>query len=411
MFKSLRAALLAAACMPSMVLAEPLTMEDAVGRVLASAPQNAVASARADALSAARRAADTKPSASIDVLAENLGVGGRDLNDQVQVEAVYSQRLERGGKRAARIAVVESDLALARTEAVVTRLDLIALVQRHYVDVQAAEAEIGIAREKVAIADQMNREVARRVSAARDPLFAGTRARTQLAEARVDLELAIHARDKAKGRLATLWGGSGEGLEISAAEFLDFSRSEKGDALSAPDLAVHEARVTRAEKATALQRTQAVQDPTVSAGPRYLAGTGDVALVAGVSLPLGNRRLNQANVAEAEAQRRQADAALSVARFQQTRALALAAENVEESRHEAEAIRDKVIPGARQTLAEVRAGYNRGGFTFNDVSAAQSALATARARLVAAARRYHEAGVDYDRLTGRYANLAQEARP
>jgi cobalt-zinc-cadmium efflux system outer membrane protein len=379
-------------------------MEDAIGRVLASAPQNAVASARADALSAARRAADTKPLASIDVVAENLGVGGRDLNDQIQVEATYSQRLERGGKRAARVAVVESDLVLAHTEAVVTRLDLIALVQRHYVDVQAAEAQIGIAREKVAIAEQMNREVTRRVSSARDPLFAGTRARTQLAEAQVDLELAIHARDKARERLATLWAGSSEGLEISAAQFLDFSRSEKGGGLSAPDLAVHEARVARAEKATALQRTQTVQDPTVSAGPRYLAGTGDVALVAGVSLPLGN-------VAEAEAQRRRAAAELSVARFQATRALALAAENVEESRHEAEAIRDKVIPGARQTLAEVRAGYNRGGFTFNDVSAAQSALATVRSRLVAAARRYHEAGVDYDRLTGRYASLAQEARP
>jgi cobalt-zinc-cadmium efflux system outer membrane protein len=349
--------------------------------------------------------------ASIDVVAENLGVGGRDLNDQIQVEATYSQRLERGGKRAARVAVVESDLVLAHTEAVVTRLDLIALVQRHYVDVQAAEAQIGIAREKVAIAEQMNREVTRRVSSARDPLFAGTRARTQLAEAQVDLELAIHARDKARERLATLWAGSSEGLEISAAQFLDFSRSEKGGGLSAPDLAVHEARVARAEKATALQRTQTVQDPTVSAGPRYLAGTGDVALVAGVSLPLGNRRLNQANVAEAEAQRRRAAAELSVARFQATRALALAAENVEESRHEAEAIRDKVIPGARQTLAEVRAGYNRGGFTFNDVSAAQSALATVRSRLVAAARRYHEAGVDYDRLTGRYASLAQEARP
>jgi len=411
MFKSLRAAFLAAACIPSIAMAEPLTMEDAIGRALASAPQNAVSTARNDVLTAARQAADTKPAATVDFLAENLGIGGRDLNNQIQVEANYSQRLERGGKRAARIAVAQSDLALARSEALVTRLDIIALVQRHFVEVQATEAEIAIAREKVAVAEALNREVARRVSSARDPLFAGTRARTQLAEARVDLELAIHARDKAKDRLAAIWGGSAAGLEISDARFLEFGRGEQAGSPAMADLAVYEARVARAESATALQRTQAVQDPTISAGPRYLAGTGDVALVAGVSLPLGNRRLNEAQVAAAEAQRRQADAELSVARFQQTRALALAAEKVEEAQHEAEAIRDKVIPGAKQTLAEVRAGYNRGGFTFNDVSTAQSTLATARARLVAAARRYHEAGVEYDRLTGRHANLAQEARP
>ena len=268
MFKSLRAAFLAAACIPSIAMAEPLTMEDAIGRALASAPQNAVSTARNDVLTAARQAADTKPAATVDFLAENLGIGGRDLNNQIQVEANYSQRLERGGKRAARIAVAQSDLALARSEALVTRLDIIALVQRHFVEVQATEAEIAIAREKVAVAEALNREVARRVSSARDPLFAGTRARTQLAEARVDLELAIHARDKAKDRLAAIWGGSAAGLEISDARFLEFGRGEQAGSPAMADLAVYEARVARAESATALQRTQAVQDPTITAGPR-----------------------------------------------------------------------------------------------------------------------------------------------
>ncbi|MFP5456893.1 MAG: TolC family protein, partial [Alphaproteobacteria bacterium] len=85
-------------------------------------------------------------------------------------------------------------------------------------------------------------------------------------------------------------------------------------------------------------------------------------------------------------------------------------EKVEESRHEVEAIRDRVLPGARQTLAEVRAGYARGGFSFLDVSTAQRELAAAHARLVQAATRYHQAGVELDRLTGRLAPLVQEAR-
>ena len=97
-------------------------------------------------------------------------------------------------------------------------------------------------------------------------------------------------------------------------------------------------------------------------------------------------------------------------RFQRTQAIALAAEKVEETRHEVEAIRDRVVPGAVRTLAEVRQGYNRGGFTFLDVSTAQTALHEARARMVRAAARHHEARADLDRLTGRFAALAQGTR-
>lgn len=175
------------------------------------------------------------------------------------------------------------------------------------------------------------------------------------------------------------------------------------------DLAIFEARRRRAAAGVTLQQAATRTDPTWTAGPRYI-GTGDVAVVAGVSLPLANRALNRANIARAEAEARQVEADLAVERFQRTQAIALAAEKVEETRHEVEAIRDRVVPGAVRTLAEVRQGYNRGGFTFLDVSTAQTALHEARARMVRAAARHHEARADLDRLTGRFAALAQGTR-
>ncbi|MCB8828848.1 TolC family protein, partial [Escherichia coli] len=72
-----------------------------------------------------------------------------------QIGATYSQRIERGGKRAARVAGADADLDVARAEAVVRRLETATAVQRLYVEVQAAEAAIGIARERVAIAEQL----------------------------------------------------------------------------------------------------------------------------------------------------------------------------------------------------------------------------------------------------------------
>nr|WP_083434474.1 TolC family protein [Sphingomonas sp. Y57] len=412
MFTRLRAALALSVGLSSAALAQSqtLTLDEAFRRALAASPQTASATARTEALTAARTAAGLRPQPTIEVMAENFGPPKRELTDQFQVTGTYSQRIERGGKRDARVAVANRDLDLAQAEALVARLDIIAAVQRIYVEVQAAEATIGIAREKLAVTEELEREVRRRVGSARDPIFAGTRARTSVAEAKVDLELAIHARDAALNRLASFWGAeTSADFVVPASDFLEFATSAGPVIASPADMAVGEARGKRAEAATELQRANTVKDPTISAGPRYLR-TGDFGLVAGVSIPIGGRRLATARLAEAQAERRRIEADVAVERWNLNREIALSTEKVEESRHEAEAIRDDVVPVAEKTLKEVRSGYNRGFFSFTDVSAAQNALTAARSRMIAAARRFHEAKVDLDRQTGRYTNIAQEAR-
>ena len=209
----------------------------------------------------------------------------------------------------------------------------------------------------------------------------------------------------ALARLALLTGGDPEGMDVVTTGFLDPSEVVVGPVdLTPVDLAVFEARRDRADANYRLQRANSRTDPTVFAGPRVF-GNGDVALVAGFSLPLPNRALNRANIDRAAAEQRQVEADLGVERFELRRRIALAAERVEEARHEAEAIQEAVVPGAEQTLREVRAGYNRGGFTFLDVSLAQTALHDARVRFVDALAEYHQAKVDYDRLTGRFIEI------
>ena len=329
-----------------------LTLEEAIARALAASPQGAANAARLDTLAAARAAADTRPAASIDVQAENFGIGGRDLNNQIQITGLYNQRLERGGKRAARVGAADADVDIARAEALVRGLDIATTVQRLYVEVQAAEAMVAIARERVAIADQLSREVGRRVAEARDPLFAGTSARTKLSEARVDLELTEHARDAALTRLVSLWGGSPAGITISREAFLAVVEAPGTNDPAQVDLAVFEARRRRASAELTLQQANARTDPTLSAGPRVI-GTGDVAVVAGLSLPLSNRGLNRANIARAEAQARQVEADLAVETFQRRQQIALAAEKVTETAHEVDAIRRQVVPGAQIGRAHV----------------------------------------------------------
>ena len=403
MHLSTRAALLAATLVwATSASAQTYTLEEAVRTAVANSPQGEATAARLDGLNAARSAADTNPAPTIDGTVENIGIPGFS---QWQIDGTYNQRLERGGKRAARVGLAQGDIAVAEAEALVRRLDLAREVQALYVEAQAAALSLELARSRVEIAETLANEVQRRVDEARDPLFAGTRARTQLAEARVDLGLAEHAFEAALARLALLTGGDPGSIGVVTSGFLEAEEIASISAdLTPVDLAVFQARRERADANYRLQEANSRTDPTVFAGPR-LFGNGDVAVIAGFSLPLPNRALNRANIDRAAAEQRQVEADLAVERFQRRRQIALAAERVEEARHEAEAIQEQVVPGAEQTLREVRAGYNRGGFTFLDVSIAQTALHEARVRFVDALAEYHQAKVDYDRLTGRFIEL------
>lgn len=403
MHVSTRAALLAATLVwATSASAQTYTLEEAVRTAVASSPQGEATAARLDGLNAARSAADTNPAPTIDGTVENIGTPGFS---QWQIDGTYNQRLERGGKRAARVRLAQGDIAVAEAEALVRRLDLASEVQALYVEAQAAALSLELARSRVEIAETLANEVQRRVDEARDPLFAGTRARTQLAEARVDLGLAEHAFEAALARLALLTGGDPGSIGVVTSGFLEAEEiATTSTDLTPVDLAVFQARRERADANYRLQEANSRTDPTVFAGPR-LFGNGDVAVIAGFSLPLPNRALNRANIDRAAAEQRQVEADLAVERFQRRRQIALAAERVEEARHEAEAIQEQVVPGAEQTLREVRAGYNRGGFTFLDVSIAQTALHEARVRFVDALAEYHQAKVDYDRLTGRFIEL------
>ena len=409
-----RVAIVAAASFSATVSAETLTLEGAVSRALSAAPEFEANAARIDALRAARSQAGVRPNPTIDVVGENVvGTGPYQFLGGAEITASYAQTIERGGKRQARVTLVEREIGVAEAETLVQRLDIAQRVQTAYVEAVTEQALIEVSEERLRLAKALQAEVNRRVREARDPLFAGTRAATRVEEAEVDLELATHARDAALTRLTALWGGTPAGLTLSTEEFFDLGdRMAISGQPAAADLAVYEARVRRAEAAIAVEQARRVQDPTVRGGVRYLNQTGDLAILGGISIPLARYDTNRANIDRAVAERRRAEAEIEVARLARLRELRLAEEKVEEARHEADALLQRVFPGALKTLEQVREGFARGGFRHVDIDEAQTRLGAVRERIVRAIAEYHEARVELDRLTGRFAGplLNEEVR-
>ncbi|MBU7590293.1 MAG: TolC family protein [Sphingopyxis terrae] len=403
-------AALAVLSAPSIGEAQDLSLSDALSRVAGGDPVVAANAARLQAAEAGITQADVRPRDVVGVDVEDFaGTGPYSPIDRSQATAWYERTWERGGKREARIGAARSDLGVTAERNRLRMLDLMAQVQAAWVEALAAEAAIPIAEQRLAAAEQAEREVSRRVSRALDPLFAGERARTAVTQARIALDQARENARIARTSLAAWWGGTEDydldtapfGLVETAAIAVEYS----------PDLGLLAAERDAAGARVRLAETGNVGDPTGRVGLRHFGQGNDVAIMVGGSIPLGNRAANRGNVARASAEAQAAEAEIAVAQAQIRREIDRLVAERSAIVSEIGRIDREVLPSAERAVVLVQDGFARGGtaFTFLEVSQAQQAVIDARSRRVELLRRYHLAGARLDRLTGRHAPLLASA--
>ncbi len=387
---------------PPTYAAERITFADALTRAATFDPTAEASRARVDAAEAGIRQAGVRPNPSIGIDLENFaGVGGSmGAFDRSEATIYYEQPWERGDKRGAREGVARAQRELVRLRGAVRSLDLLEQVQAAWVEAQAAEAMVTVAENRLKIAESLERDVARRVQAARDPLFAAERARTEVARARIALDSARDAARAARANLAAFWGGAAE-IDLDGGAFFTFvltSPPPLGDDL--PDLRVLAAERDFAGARIALERSRAVPDPRFRAGARYLADGEGAALVVGGSIPLQRYDTNQGAIEQAQAERVAAEKDLAAFRIEREREIARLVARRAASIREIERIDKEVLPSADRAVRLVRDGFNRGGgaFTFIEVMQAEQAVTDAEFRRIELLKSFHLDGARLDRL-------------
>lgn len=390
--------------------AETLTLGDALSRVARGDPTIAIGVAQRQAAEASVRQAGVSPRAVVGVDVEDFaGTGPYSPFDRSQTTAWYERTWERGGKREARIGSAQSDVEVTEQRRRLRMLDVLEKVQSAWVEALAAEAAVPIAADRLAVATRLEREVARRVQQAVDPLFARERARTTVAQALIARDQAVETARIARASLAAWWGG-GADFQIDKSIFAaTASTPSPGSAIA--DLSLLEAERVAAQARIRLAEANGATDPTVRAGIRHFGQGNEVALVVGGSIPLGGRQANRGNVERAQAERLAAEAELAVAQVERKREVDRLIAQRAAMLSEIERIDRTVLPSAERAVSLVRAGFNRGGtaFTFLEVGQAQQTVIDARTRRIDLLRRYHLDGVRLDRLTGRHALLLTSA--
>jgi outer membrane protein, heavy metal efflux system len=381
-------------------IAGPVSLEQAIEKAVAAAPQMQMGEAAVAAAEASRRQAATRPNPSISVESENfIGTGSYDVFRQAELTATYSQQIERGGKRDARLALGASDVRLAQARAATARLDIAAQVQRAYIDAQIAATAVQIAQDRLRIEREVQAEALSRVRGYKDPLFVETRAAARVADAELGLREAQRRLLTARALLASYWAGDAAALELAAGPG---ERGASSGILANADRAVADAAIDRARSAVVVEQAKGTQDYTVSGGFRFLRGTNDVAAVAGVTIPIGRFDRNQGNTERAEAERRQTEFLAEADRLARLRRLASLGADASAALARADGIMADVYPRTVKTLEQVRWGYKRGGFRFSDVEDAANAIIAVQASWLDATTRCRDLQTEIDRLTGRF---------
>lgn len=405
----------AGACgvVPSGRAAEPLRLQDAVARALASHPTLAAEQAQLHALQAkaARDALPTPYSLGGDI--ENVvGTGALSGFTSAETTLRIGRVLELGGKREARAALGAAEVNQQRNQADTARIQVASRTAARFIEVVADQRRLAFAQERVKQAERIRREVASWVAAARNPESDLRAAEIAVAEAELEREHAEHELLSARMTLAASWGSVEPDFATAIGELdalppvasfetlagnLPMTPEQRGQLLEAETIAARR-RVAQAA---------AKPDLNVSLGVRRLEALDDQGLVLSVSMPLGSRKRAAFSVAEADAQLAALDARKEAQRFERHQELFERYQELNHARVEAETLRKTMIPKAEQAVAFNRRGFEAGNFSYLALAQAQRTLSELRERSIEALARYHTLLVEVERLTA----AAQDATP
>lgn len=422
---------LAAACVllwPALAQAQPQTQAQtqsvapgallltspaqAIGQALQSSPVLRGAGFSRDATYADRLQAPLRPNPELNTSFESFGgMGGNgDSRGLRSLETTIglSQRIELGGKRAARIGLADRGAEVAGFEFTAAQLDLARDVTVAMAAAEAATRSLAVERDRLRLAGETLRAARLRVDAGRDPLLQAERAEVTRATAEIAMERAEREAEIARGELAVLIGVPAVQLAARQPWFDDIGPAVPAPVpadplqrLAAnPDLARFEAAIAQQRANVTLQRSAGVPDVTLNGDVRHSRDTGETSFVAGVSIPLPFSDRNQGSIARANAELLRAEteaqrgrAALVAELLATERRLALAW-------RAAQSLRRDALPAAERAARAASAGFGEGKFSFLEVLDAQKALSDTQAQLVETTQEFHTRRAALERLRG-----------
>ncbi len=394
---------------------DSISLAEALARTLRDSPELAAYDYELRAGEARILQAGLRPNPELSLDIENpTGTGPYQNADQMENTLTFSQLIELGGKRPARVFEAEATRAVVEWEYQVKRIEVLKAATFAFIDALAAQRRLELAAEVVKVSDEAVTLTEQRVAVGKGSAVEAIRSRVAVASARIEIEQARRDMAIARGNLAARWGAK-------AADFAAVrgNLDQHPDApplamlrqrlLGNPDLARWTAERERREALLAKEQTLARPDISLMAGPRIIGKGEDATFVAGFSIPLPLSNRNQGNIAEARANLGKLSEEKRAAEARAFAALNEAFQKLRGAAREIAILEESVIPGAQDAETQLNDGYAAGRFTQFEVLDARRTLNAARVQQVRSLADFQKARAELDALTARPTELSRPA--
>lgn len=299
-----------------------------------------------------------------------------------ETTVAVNQRLDLGGRRSARVNAAQAELDVQRLKLAIARADLSQSVREQFARAIAAREKLAQAAENETRARELARVTGILVDVGRDPPLRALRARSALAQALAEREAAAADELAARSSLAALFGVS-EPVESVTGSTLDVTATEITPETSL-DVRLADAERIAAQAGVREQLAERRIDPAVGVGVRHVRETGDVGLVAGLSMPLRLFDRNQGNIEAARQAANAADARRASAVATTTARARNAIANVQAAERRVEALEKAAVPEATEALRLAELSYREGRASLIELIDIQNAYTAARTSLTQA---------------------------
>jgi len=310
-----------------------------------------------------------------------------------------------GQTRQGYIDVASAESLVLNTEAKIKRLDIAAETARLYLVTLANQSRLSSATKTVELAQKTVQAVKKRVRAGKSPEAELARAQAEVARRELAREDIEHELSSSIRLLAAQWGDTNpnfaqvEGKLFSLPVMVSFDVL-KTQLNSSPEFTrlISDKRLKQAELTLAEKKSSS--NWRVNLGVRHFEITDDQALVAGISIPFGERSRNTGRIQEARANLSQTNAKEEELRVRFETTLFVLYQELQHSLHRVETYRNKIIPRLEKAIKETRRAYHLGRYSYLEWRSVQVELLEASNALIEGSIDAHLKAIEIERLTG-----------
>lgn len=395
------------AASPPAPTVQPLTLAEAIRLALQFSPQIVANQQELAASDGTVIQAGARPNPEIQALIEDTRRESRTTTVQ------FSQPIELGGKRSARVSVAELGRAQTAVDVEGRRAQIRADVSDAFFGAVIAQERVQLAQASAELSGRAADAASKRVQAGKVSPVDETRAKVAHAGVRVELRQAQGELRSARQRLSALLGPAAPRAQVLAwqSNALPALLSPDTSLTDVPSLRQARLEVDRRQAMVELERARRIPDVTLTLGAKRDQQVGRNQTVIGLSIPIPVLDTNRGNLLQALRLHDKAEADLQATRIRVETEWTQLSERQRSAQAEVQALKEEVLPGAESAWQAATTGFELGKFSFLDALDAQRTLFQARAQYLRALNELYRTTADIDRLLGTNTDEPSTAKP